>query len=650
MYAIGDFNDWAIDNQYMLKHDGDYWWITLSELESGKEYAFQYLVDGDLRIADPYTDKVLDPWNDAYIPASVYPNLKPYPTGKTDGIVSVFQTAQTSYQWQISDFELPAKEKLVIYELLVRDFVMEHSFKAVTQKLDYLQTLGVNAVELMPVNEFEGNDSWGYNPSFYFAVDKYYGTKDDFKALVDACHERGMAVIMDMVLNHSYWQSPFVRLYWDGTAPAADNPWYNVSSPNPTYSWGYDFNHESPQTQALVDSVCSYWMSQYRVDGFRFDFTKGFTNTPGDGWAYDASRISILKRMTAEIRRRNPKALVIFEHLAENNEEVELADDNILLWGNMNNNYCEAIMGYNESGKSDLSRSIWSQREFHQPNLIAYMESHDEERMMYKARQYGGSVSGYNVKDLNTALSRAELSACFYLVTPGPKMIWQFGELGYDYSINYCTDGTVSDNCRLSPKPVKWDYLENANRKQLYDTYSYLNQLKQEYPVFSTTDFTYSLNNAVKYFIWRSSDMNAFAVGNFDVKQSTVTAILPHPGTWYDAFSGQVYEFTSTYSTTLQPGEYRLFTDKAVKEPITGVADLVADESGFIVYPNPVKDMLYLNTEKEVNVVKILTTSGLQVKYERNVRQINVSGLPTGVYLLQIMDGKKQKTVKFVKQ
>jgi pullulanase/glycogen debranching enzyme len=203
------------------------------------EYAFQYLVDGEIRIADPYTDKILDPWNDNNIPSSTYPNLKDYPTNKTNHAVSVFQTDQSEFQWQNDDdFVQPEQKDLVIYELLIRDFIQNHDYQTLIDTLDYLEDLGINAIELMPINEFEGNSSWGYNPSFYFAPDKYYGTKNDLKSFIDECHRRGIAVIQDMVLNHSYRQSPFVRLYWDSinNRPAINNPWYNEKSPNNVYS------------------------------------------------------------------------------------------------------------------------------------------------------------------------------------------------------------------------------------------------------------------------------------------------------------------------------------------------------------------------------------------------------------------------------
>ena len=142
-------------------------------------------VNDELLIADPYADKLLDPWNDQYISDETYPDLIGYPKDTTSGIVSVLQTADEEYMWQVTDFQPPAKTDLIIYELLIRDFTSDHSYRTLTDTISYLKNLGVNAIELMPVNEFEGNESWGYNPSFYFAPDKYYGPKNDLKIFID---------------------------------------------------------------------------------------------------------------------------------------------------------------------------------------------------------------------------------------------------------------------------------------------------------------------------------------------------------------------------------------------------------------------------------------------------------------------------------
>jgi len=562
VFVNGSFNNWNLspENQMYRTADGTKYWLTISNLEAGQEYSYQYIIDGKITIADPYADKLLDPWNDLYISSITYPNLIPYPTGKATGIVSVFQTAQTNYNWQITNFQKPNRTKLVIYELHIRDFIAKHDYKTLCDTLNYLKKLGINAIELMPINEFEGNNSWGYNPDFYFAVDKYYGTKNDLKQFIDKCHANGIAVLMDLVLNHSFGQSPLVQMYYDQSTghTSAQNPWYNAISPNTSYSWGFDFNHESIQTKKFVSRVVKYWIEEYKFDGYRFDFTKGFTNTTGDGWAYDASRIKILENIVDTIWKADPNAFVILEHLTDNSEEKVLANYGFMLWGNLNNSYNEATMGYADSD-SDFSWISYKNRGWNYPSVVGYMESHDEERIMFKNLKYGNTNSDYNIKDSLTALKRMELAAAFFFTIPGPKMIWQFGELGYDYSINNCENGTISNDCRTSPKPIRWDYLKYENRQRLYSVFSEIIKLKTNYDAFSSEAFSLYTTSAVKHIVIEHSTMNVVIIGNFDVKTQNATPKFNKPTTWYDYFSGR--SLTNTDSVfILQPGEYHIFT------------------------------------------------------------------------------------------
>ncbi|HRZ77037.1 MAG TPA: alpha-amylase family glycosyl hydrolase, partial [Bacteroidales bacterium] len=332
VFLIGDFTAWELDTAgYMARTpDLQYYWKRVKGLDPAKEYIYQYLVDGEIRIGDPYAHKVSDPWNDAWIPASSYPGLIPYPAGKTSGIASVIQLQPEAYAWQTTQFTPPPQDKLVVYELLVRDFSVKQNFQGVIDSLGYLKRLGVNAVELMPVNEFEGNLSWGYNPNFYFAVDKYYGRPNDLKRLVDTLHSLGIAVILDVVYNHTFGSGPYVQLYWDkaNNRPSAASPFYNMT-PRHDFNVGYDMNHESAATRRLVGRALKYWLEEFRVDGFRFDLSKGFTQryTLGNASAmaqYDASRIAILSGYADTVWSVNPMALVILEHFADNTEEVEL--------------------------------------------------------------------------------------------------------------------------------------------------------------------------------------------------------------------------------------------------------------------------------------------------------------------------------------
>ncbi len=659
VFVIGDFTDWKINPDFLMYKTPDQqrYWIKIENLNPGQEYMFQYLVDGELLIADPYSNKISDPWNDQYIGSTVYPGLKPYPTGKTTQIASVLQTSKVAYEWKVQNFKPADPEKLIIYELLMRDFTKCHTFSCIMDTLNYLKSLGINAIELMPVSEFEGNDSWGYNPSFYFAADKYYGPENDLKEFIDTCHEMGIAVILDMVLNHSYGQSPLVRLYWDpqNNCPAANNPWYNAQSPNSDYSWGYDFNHESEYTQKFVDSVNAFWLREFKFDGFRFDFTKGFTNTPGDGGAYDASRIRLLKRMYDQIREVNPDVYVILEHFADNREEKELSNYGMMIWGNSNYNYRKATSSYFLDGKSDFSWISWQKRGWTEPHLVGYMESHDEERLMYECYYWGNTSNPeYKIKDTTIALQRMELDANFFIPVPGPKMIWMFGELGYDYSINY--------NGRVGVKPIRWDYLNDYRRLRVYQVYSALNALKQQYPVFGTSSYSLAFADTVKRINLSDASMNVTIIGNYGTRSSKADPNFQHTGWWYEYWSGDSLNVTDVHARfVLQPGEYRLYTDSRLKKPdiITGTGPIIlnGNELSFNIYPNPANRTVYFNTGSIQSGyrIRLLDLHG-RVLYLNECKdpamgqtvEIDLDGASPGIYLVEMVAGGRRGIKKLV--
>ncbi|MBW6499629.1 MAG: T9SS type A sorting domain-containing protein, partial [Bacteroidales bacterium] len=568
---------------------------------------------------------------------------------KTTGIVSVFHPARPEYQWQVTEFSPPAPEDMVIYELLIRDFVDTRAIKTVQDSLDYLQNLGVNVIELMPINEFEGNNSWGYNPSFYFATDKAYGTINDYKAFIDECHSRGIAVVIDMVLNHSFGQSPLIHMYstenfWE---PSADNPWYNVECPHEPWCWGADFDHLSPYTQAFVDRVNEFWLTEFKVDGFRFDFTKGFTNvqTGGQGWNYDAVRVGLLKRMANHIWSVNPDAYVILEHFTDNTEEKELADYGMLVWGNLHYNYQEAAMGWIDN--SNFQWVSHKARGYEEPHLVGYLESHDEERMMYKNITYGNSNNPqYNIKNPDIALRRAELAATFFLTIPGPKMIWQFGELGYDYSINYCPhNGTISDACRTDPKPVRWDYFDDWRRKRLYDVYSLLGNLKTTEDVFRTVDFTLDLGGNVKRIHLNHPDNKVTIIGNFGIEAWTTIPNFQQTGTWHEYFSGQTLNVTNTTDAiSLQPGEYRLYSTVAFPDhglPLSVNETFSGQAREAKVYPNPSTEGFWF--EVPVNSAGKVTLEVFNLQGQQVYRQEHEAMPGTNTYFWNGFAGSREK-------
>jgi 1,4-alpha-glucan branching enzyme len=567
VYLIGSFNNWTVDAAQPMKKtpDGKKWWIQIDQLDANNAYTYQYLVDGVLKVADPYSEVVLDPDNDRYLSSSQLAALPPYPAGQT-GIVSVMQANKPAHTFKNNAFRRPEKNKLVIYELHLRDFLKSNNYNTLTDTLNYLSRLGVNAIELMPVNEFEGNSSWGYNPSFYFAPDKYYGSKVMLQRFIDECHGRGIAVILDMVLNHSFGQSPMIQLYFDKSTnkPAASSPWFNADPTHP-YNVGYDFNHESAATKSYVKNVLRFWMEEYKIDGYRFDLSKGFTQKNSgssdaavNAWSdYDAGRIAIWNEYNNYIKSVDANNFyVILEHFAADNEEKELADKGMMLWNNLNGSFNEATMGYLD--KSDFSRGFFGKHGFSKSdNLISYMQSHDEERTMFKNLSYGNVSGSYSVKDLTTALKREELAAAFFFAIPGPKMLWQFQELGYDVSIDA--------NGRTGEKPVYWNYYQQPARKSLYNAYAKFINMKKKNTIFNTSNVQFGVAGGVKYIKLTDADNVVVVVGNFDVSSKQANVDFGASGLWYEAGSTQTLNLSSSnYTQTLAAGEYHIYSKRAL--------------------------------------------------------------------------------------
>lgn len=647
---IGDHNNWMVNsNSFMnLSTDSLYWWKTISNLIPGQKYTYQYLVDGIIKIADPLSPLILDPNNDGNIGSLNYPNPIPYPSSKTIGFVTVMEPGKTPYNWVNTNFSPPAKKDLIIYELLVRDFVASHSYKTLIDTLDYLSNLGINAIELMPPGEFENNESWGYNPSFHMALDKYYGTPEHFKTFVDSCHGRGIAVINDIVFNQAFGQSPMVNLYWDGTnsRPAANNPWFNEVCPHPPYCWGYDFDHSSQATRNFIDRVNHFWLDEYHIDGFRFDFTKGFSNNSNN---YDDDRIDLLKRMADTIWSVHPNSYVILEHWAANNEEKILANYGMMLWGNVTHGYQESAMGF--PANSNLVGGVYKYRLWNDPHLISYMESHDEERIMYKNITYGNTNGSQNAKNPIKALERTEGLAVLMLTTPGPKMIWQFGEMGYDISIDY--------PCRICNKPILWNYLSENSRKRLYDVYKATINLRKSHPVFTGDDFTYSLNGAVKTLTLNNPTMNALVAVNIDVNSQDKILYFQNNGWWYEYFTGDSLEITGNTNITLNPGEYRIYTDVKLDQPViqntVDIEEFKMAEWEVNIYPNPSSHFIKVSHNSKSNKslsYAIVNTKGEIVLSEKplvNENHINIENLKKGNYFLIIRQNNQIVTKEFIK-
>lgn len=690
VYVAGSFNNWQPNSSYAMKKDAatGKFWLELTGLTSGTKNSYQYWVVDQtptanspalVKTADPYSTLVLSPFDDPYIPATTYPNLPSYPIGQ-EREVTVLQTGQAPYNWSTSttNFVKPSKDKLVVYEVLIRDFDANRNFQTLINRIDYFKNLKVNAIELMPVMEFEGNESWGYNTAYHCALDKFYGTENKFKEFIDLCHQNGIAVILDVALNHAFGRNPMVRMWMkdpDGDGwgdPASDNPYFNEFSKH-TYGVGADFNHSAAVTKTYVKRVIKHWIQDFKIDGFRWDLTKGFTQacSPTDETctnAYQADRVQILKDYADYSWSLDTNHYVIFEHLGSDNEEQQWANyrinetpsKGIMMWGELTYAYTQLIEGYATGG--DLTRMGHVSRGFTGKRLIGYPESHDKDRLMYSALTYGnGGGSSPIIGNLNNSLYRMSAIGATSLLIPGPKMIWHFADLGMNDSIYTCTDGTVNTetdtatgDCKLATKPQpQWSWSTVAARSKIYNDWSKMIDLKKSNPVFSG-NYAISPNGSnvrQRIYVYDNSlsGLNSVVIlANFSVASQNITPDFPTTGTWYNLMDNTPLNVSSTTATiSVEAGGFRIYGNQAA----LGTQDF--SKINFVsISPNPATSSFMLNTD--VQKVQIYSITGQLIKSFNNQLEnyeYPISDLEKGIYIIKVSDTEnREKSIKLIKQ
>lgn len=483
----GAWDDYAPTADRVMKYQDyqgyRYFWTTVTGLDNSTYYPYYYLVDAKYKVSDPYAHLVLDCNSDKWLSDDVFGDRPRYPYDKFDDtMLAVYKGDLDNYNWKVNNFKVTNPKSLTIYELLVRDFTgtsneADGTIRQAIEKIPYLKSLGVTAVELLPIMQFDGNNSWGYNTNNYMAPDKSYGSPDDYKEFIDKCHQAGIAVILDIVFNHTPGLHPWYQMYDEGTSP-----FYNANCPH-DYGVYNDIKQEYPLWEQHWVDVLTYWLENYRVDGFRFDLVKGLgdSNSYGSGTeAMNQSRVNRMVRLHTAMKRVNPDVIHINENLASVQEETPMGNDGQLQWNNQNYNSINYARG---AGSGDLKYLYSVNCSRPALSTVDYMESHDEPRLGYNQTKNGGNSNTVIRGNISKRMNRLGTAAAQMLLQPGPKMIWMFGEVG--------SDEDLPSNGRTDPKPVRWNYLENSNRKGLHDAYQALCWLRRDNPeLFGSTSVT----------------------------------------------------------------------------------------------------------------------------------------------------------------
>ncbi|MEL7636936.1 MAG: alpha-amylase family glycosyl hydrolase [Anaerolineaceae bacterium] len=432
--VTGDFNLWN-EGAHPLEHEGNgYWYIDIPGAKAGQEYKFLIYYQGErLYRVDPYARQVTNSVGNSVI---YDPN---------------------SFDWHNDQHQLPPHNELVIYEMHIGSFTdgegnKPGNFYDAIQKFDHLKQLGINAIQVMPIAEFPGDYSWGYNPANIFAVETIYGGPDGYKQFVREAHKAGFSVIQDVVYNH-FGPSDLDLWRFDGWHEGDYGGIYFFNDDRAVTPWGATRpDYGRTEVRQFIRDNALMWLEEYHADGLRLDSTLFVRTKDGEESNPIEDGSSLMADINAEIRARHSHVILIAEDL-RNNELVTRDSDNggMGFHAQWDANFVHPIRAMVEA-ISDEGRSMQLLKDlidFTYDNdafkRIIYSESHDEVAN-------GKARVPQEVDPANPtswfAQKRSTLAAGLVFTAPGIPMIFQGQE--------FLQGDWFQDNV-----PLDWDFNED---------------------------------------------------------------------------------------------------------------------------------------------------------------------------------------------
>ncbi len=547
----GDFNGWNPKSHPMETDGRGLFWLTV-RLSGPTHYRFVVTMDGggkQVTLADPYAREIR--W-DAAGPKAYFAAEPPY---------AWRDCGRSGEPWR-----RPRLRDLAMYELCVRDFAGEKAgpqarygrFSDVAGKLDHLVQLGVNAIELMPVTEFPGDSSWGYNPVFYMAPKWVYGRPADLKALVDAAHERGIAVVLDMVFNHAWPDHPYYRMYPPLFGPNGEmledlNPFFHHHHNSHANAWGgLDWEHSSQYTVAYMQDIVRFWLQEYHVDGFRFDWLGGVEYDPFQPQKEGFDPFSGIAPIARAARETSPDCYLIGEYWpihgtnpAKTAAKLVRETEIDAVWNGAFHHGMEnclfqtwqwefqdmpAVLGGFRKQGFDTATEV-----------VNYIVSHDERRPEYEIQhwrdhvQLGGRKNGSTPQAgsrWELALLKARLGLAVLLTSPGIPMLLAGQEFG--------------DDCprTIDFWPLDWAKLESPQGHRQFDFLQRLLKLRRQHSALRSDAVEYYWDDfkrykVVRYKRWDAATQDTVVVAaNFDNVAQKMGLGFPTDGWWRNPLAG----------------------------------------------------------------------------------------------------------------
>ncbi len=559
------------------------WWVNVKLAPGNYEYVYE--IENGRQITDPWGRY-----------SGTYGSLF---TVGPEGLTA------DNYVWHSTAYQRPPLNKLVIYELNVGEVAGGYfglaagqaKFSDLAKLLPYFDSLGVNALELMPITDYEGiglsGFSWGYDLSSEFAIEPAYGTPAMFKALVDSAHAHGIAIILDVVYGNLNDPGALWQMQPDEVA----NPYFKLASdlrPNEDgMTYFHDMDHWTPETQELVLTAQRMWIDEYKVDGFRYDYTQGI------GWSATDTVNGILGWSNKISEIYGGAVYQIAEHLPESPALLYYSG----LTGGWHDSFHDKIFDearFKTTTLTDLDDLILGLGAFPGNDVPAFPAryanrtepvnatvDHDEQSLIYE-------MTTFHSVPLAEALVRDRLYATFMFTSLGIPMLWEGMEIS-------TSRGWTNDSEKLSYRPVDWSLAPTARGQTHYRYYRSLIQQRTHNP--ALTSGAYQIlqrNDAQKVMAWKIDDQASgsvvVTVANLSGADQTMSNIAwPGNGTWYDVFDQSTLAVSDSLlgSISLPPYTARVFTNRS--DSALGIMTGVADEPSILPsafhlaqnYPNP---------------------------------------------------------------
>ncbi|MBW4560839.1 MAG: alpha amylase C-terminal domain-containing protein [Mojavia pulchra JT2-VF2] len=537
---IGSFSEWQ---EIPMEKGEDGYFRTQTELEDG---IYQY----KFRVQSKSPNFAPDEWVEV---------IDPYATDvdeqKKVGVLQIKNGKRIvdSYIWQHDDTPLPENKELIIYEMHVADFTggevdseKRGKYLDAIEKLDYLRELGINAIELMPVNEYPGDYSWGYKIRHFFATESSYGSTADLKRFIDECHSRGIRVFIDGIYNHTDEECPLMLI--------DRNYWYyeHMHYPeDPENYWGPELNYDNYDEELdvkpawkYIGDVVRFWVQEYHIDGIRYDAVRQLANFEFMDWLAQQAKNNSVRKPFYNIA----------EHIPDTSKVTAPEGPMDACWHESFHYFIVPHICGEKFDLENLKQVLEPRRQGYKTatNAINYLATHDRERLF---RELGES----GIFD-EAAFTRAKLAAVLLMTAMGVPMLWMGEEFG---------EHKRKSQSVTQPKKIAWPLLEKTENHDLFEYYKKLIALRTKNLALQSDyiDFFHEDVEAriLAYARWDGQDSQVVVVVNFSDENLTQYHLpnFPIAEHWQDWFANyQVETGDDGMVTDLQPYTAKIFVSQ----------------------------------------------------------------------------------------